>query len=202
MSGIESRPSEPQPELGPAMRALPPRWQKAATALFITKGDRTKALRLVGYNGNPNGGGIKVTAHRMFQDPRMRAAVRELAAAMIEISEPELLATTFEILRDTTQDAKDRLMAARMIWDGANPVMTKHKIEVEHHLSSDELDVQHYRALQKIGAPMSAFLARFGHNGLARVQTRILAEEAKQKQIEHSADVVDGEYQEVTADER
>jgi len=133
----------------------------------------------------------------MFQDPRMRAAVRELAAAMIEISEPELLATTFEILRDTTQDAKDRLMAARMIWDRANPVMTKHKIEVEHHLSSDELDVQHYRALQKIGAPMSAFLARFGHNGLARVQTLIMAEEAKQKQIESNAGVVDGEYEEV-----
>ena len=133
----------------------------------------------------------------MFQDPRMRAAVRELAAAMIEISEPELLATTFEILRDTTQDAKDRLMAARMIWDRANPVMTKHKIEVEHHLSSDELDVQHYRALQKIGAPMSAFLARFGHNGLARVQTLIMAEEAKQKQIESNAGVVDGKYEEV-----
>ena len=63
MSAVEIRPNEPRPEFGPAMRALPPRWQKAATALFITKGDRTKALRLAGYNGNPNGGGIKVTAH-------------------------------------------------------------------------------------------------------------------------------------------
>jgi hypothetical protein len=43
---------------------------------------------------------------------------------------------------------------------------------------------------------MSAFLARFGHNGLARVQTMILAEEAKQKQIE-GAGVIDGQFEEV-----
>jgi hypothetical protein len=67
---------------------------------------------------------------------------------------------------------------------------------------SDELDAQHYRALQKIGAPQEAFLARFGHNGLALVQTMILAEEVKQKQIEGSAGIVEGEFEEVTADER
>ena len=110
-------------------------------------------------------------------------------------------ATTFEILRDTTQSAKDRLMAARMIWDRANPVITKHKVDVEHHLSSDELDVSHYRALQRIGAPMSAFLARFGHNGLARVQAMIAAEDARQKQLTNQADVVEGEFQEVSDDE-
>jgi hypothetical protein len=180
------------------MRALSPRWQKAATALFVTNGDRTAALAMAGYSGNSRGG-LRVSAHRMFQDPRMRAAIRELAESMIATSEPELLAITFEILRDTTQGARDRLAAARLLWDRARPLTTHHKVEVEHHLSSDELDQQHYRALQKIGAPTSAFLARFGHNGLARVQAMILAEETKQKQIEGS--VVDGEYEEV-ADER
>jgi hypothetical protein len=190
------QPTEPQPELGPAMRALPPRWQKAATGLFITKGNRSAARRMAGFSGTSENANAE-EACRMFQDPRMRAAIRELAAQMIETSEPELLATTFEILRDATQDAKDRLMAVRLIWDRARPLVTQHKVEVEHHLSSDELDQQHYRALQRLGAPMSAFLARFGHNGLARVQAMIVAEDARQKQIGSSAGTIDGEYEEV-----
>jgi hypothetical protein len=192
-------PNEPQPELGPAMRALPLRWQRAVTALFVTKGNRSAALRAAGYKAKPNS--LHVIASRVFADDRVRATVREVAARMIEIAEPELLATTLDIMRDTDNRAADRLAAARMVWDRANPVLNKTKIEVEHHLSSDELDAQHYRALQKLGAPQEAFLARFGHNGLARVQAMMLAEESKQKQIESSAGVVDGEYEKVT-DER
>jgi hypothetical protein len=188
--------SEPQPELGPAMRALPLRWQRAVTALFVTKGNRSAALRAAGYKAKPNS--LHVLASRIFADDRVRAAVRECAGRMIEIAEPELLATTLDIMRDTGTRPADRLAAARMVWDRANPVMTKHKVEVEHHVSSDELDAQHYRALQKIGAPQEAFLARFGHNGLARVQAMILAEEAKLKQIEAPADVVDVEYEEAS----
>jgi hypothetical protein len=190
---------EPQPELGPAMRALHPRWQKAVTALFLTKGNRSAALRAAGYKAKGNG--LHVLASRIFADDRVRAAVREVALQTIETSEPELLAVTLDIMRDTATRPADRLAAARMVWDRANPVLNKTKIEVEHHLSSDELDVQHYRALQKIGAPMSAFLDRFGHNGLARVQAMILAEEAKQKQIEAGASTIDGDYEEVTTDE-
>src|SRR5215469_181573 len=199
MSALETRLNEPQPELGPAMRALPLRWQRAVTALFVTKGNRSAALRAAGYKAKPNA--LHVLASRIFSDERVRAAVREVALQTIETSEPELLAVTQEIMRDTATRPADRLAAARMIWDRANPVMTKHKVEVEHHLSSAEIDVQHYRALQKIGAPMSAFLARFGHNGLARVQTLILAEEAKQKQIESNAGVVEGEFEEVETTE-
>jgi hypothetical protein len=193
-------PIEPQPELGPAMRALNPRWQKAVTALFVTKGNRSAALRVAGYKAKPNG--LHVLASRIFADDRVRAAVREVAARMIEIAEPELLATTLDIMRDTGTRPADRLAAARMVWDRANPVLNKTKIEVEHHLSSDELDQQHYRALQRLGAPQTAFLARFGHNGLARVQAMILAEEAKQKQIENGVGVVvDGEFEEVETTE-
>jgi phage terminase small subunit len=136
--------SEPQPELGPAMRALPLRWQRAVTALFVTKGNRSAALRAAGYKAQPNS--LHVLASRIFADDRVRAAVRECAARMIEIAEPELLATTLDIMRDTATRPADRLAAARMVWDRANPVLNKTKIEVEHHLSSDELDAQHYRA--------------------------------------------------------
>lgn len=184
--------NEPAAEFGPAMRALHTRWQRAVLALFQTRGNMTAALEIAGYKAD-NRNSIKATAWKIFHDDRVRAAVRETATRMIEVTEPELLATTLDIMRDAGTDARDRLMATRMIWDRANPVINKTKIEVEHHLTSDQLDVEHYRALQKLSAPQSAFLARFGHNGLARVAAMIAAEDAKHKLIE-------ADYREVETD--
>jgi phage terminase small subunit len=178
------------------MRALPPRWQRAVTSLFITQGNRTEALRLAGYD-HKNRKSLAVTACRLFQDKRVRQAVREVAAEIIDTAEPELIATTFEILRDTTTDPKNRLAAARLLWDRSRPVLTQHRVEVEHTLTTAQLDESHYRALQRIGAPESAFLARFGHNGLSRVAALVAAEDAKQKRIADQSDAIDGECTEV-----
>jgi hypothetical protein len=179
---------DPVPELGPAMRALHPKWQRAVVALFATNGDRTKALRLAGYTV-PKHNSLKVMAHRIFADDRVRAAIREVAGANIDIAEPELLGTTMAILRNVGEKASDRLAAIRMVWDRANPVISKHKLDVEHHVSSDERDMQHYRALKRLGAPPDAFLARFGVHGIRRVEMMIVAEEAKRREIE--GEVVD-----------
>ena len=165
------------------MRALNPRWQKAVTALFLTGGNRAAAVRMAGYKAKRDNS-LYVRASRLFADDRVRAAIREEAAKHIEIAEPELLAATLSIVRDTDKRDVDRLRAIAMIWDRANPVLNKHKIEVEHHLSVDETDMQHYRALQNLGAPQSTFVARFGYNGLARVEAMIAAEDTKHKQIE------------------
>jgi hypothetical protein len=188
--------SEPDPEFGPAMRALHPRWQRVAVALFATNGDRTAALRLCGYKAD-NGAALKAQASRLFADNRMRAAIRELAAAHIDIAEPEMLSATMSILRNVGEPGTTRLAAIRMIWDRANPVMTKHKIEIEHHVSNDERDMQHYRALKRIGAPQEAFISRFGPNGLARVEALILAEETKRREIE--GPTIETEYEAVEA---
>lgn len=193
MTDVVATSNDPVPEFGPAMRALHTKWQRAVLALFQTRGNMTAALEIAGYKAD-NRNSIKATAWKIFHDDRVRAAVREVAGRMIETSEPELLATTFEIMRDAGTDTRDRLAAVRMVWDRANPVLTKHKIEVEHHLSSDELDLQHYRALQKLGAPQQAFLDRFGVNGLDRVQAMVALEDAKHKQIETDYhEVIDGE---------
>jgi len=189
----------PEPEFGPAMRALNPRWQKAVVALFLTDGNRAAALRMAGYKGKPSS--IYVLASRIFADDRVRAAIREEAGKQIDIAEPEVLGTVMSIMRDANKRDVDRLHAARMIWDRANPVLSKHKIEVTHTLTNDERDMQHYRALRRLGAPQEAFQARFGHAGIARVEAMIAAEDAKQKQIASQAGVVDGEFEEVNVDE-
>ena len=177
---------------GPAMRMLPARWQKAVLALFATRGNKSAAYRAAGFNASGIKS-VKANAWRLFQDDRVRAAVRETAVRFIDLSEPEVLGTVLEIMRDSGAKAADRLSAARAIWDRANPVLNKTKIEVEHHLSVDETDMAHYRALQKLGAPHSAFLDRFGFNGLPRVEAMVAAEDLKHK-------VIEGSFQEVTPD--
>jgi hypothetical protein len=188
---------EPTPERGPCMRALPQRWQDAVDNLFLTNGDRTHALEMTGYNGTSRKG-LNVTAHRIFADDRVRAAIREECAKRIDISEPELIAHTMDIMRNVGETARDRLNAISMIWSRANPVMTKHQVQVEHVLTDAERDIKHYRALQQIGAPRDAFLARFGANGIARVEALVLAEEARIKEIE--APAIEVEYEEAAAE--
>jgi hypothetical protein len=192
MTDITAASNEPVAEFGPAMRVLHTRWQRAVLALFETKGNKTQALRLAGYKAD-NLNSIKSTAHKMFADPRMKAAVREVAISYIDLAAPEVLATVMEILRNADVKSADRLAAGRMILDRGLPITTTHKIEVEHHLSVDETDMAHYRAMQKLGVPQSKFIDRFGHNGLARVEVMVAAEDARHKLIET-------DYQEVETD--
>ena len=184
MSNLPARHNhEPQPELGPAMRSLYPRWRKAVLALFLTDGNRAKALQVAGYNASSSKS-LANMASRLFSDERIRLAIREECAKRIDTTEPELISTTLSIMRNSGEKAADRLRAVDMMWQRANPVMTKHKIEVEHDMSTDERDIAHYRALQKLGAPQQAFLDRFGPNGLPRVEAMVIAEEAKRQEIE------------------
>lgn len=189
---------EPEPEMGPALSAIPARWRKAALALFHTKGNQSEALRLAGYNGKP--ANVRISASRMFADERMRAAVREIAVSQIELSEPAALAVTLEIMHDQGGLARDRLTAARMLWDRSRPVETRTKIDVSHVLTSEETEMQHYRALQRIGAPQKAFTDRFGVNGVARVAAMIAADDAKAKKIEAGV-TIDADFEEVSNEE-
>lgn len=187
-------PREPSTELGPAMRALPPRWQKAVVALFAHRGNMSAAYRAAGFNPSPtHEASVRTSAWRLFHDPRVRAAVREVAVSSIDISEPETLGTVLEIMRNNNEKAQDRLAAARILLDRSNPVLHKTKIEVEHIVSMDELDVTHYRALQQIGAPRKAYLDRFGANNLSRVEQLVAQADAKAKAIDTSYEEVPNE---------
>jgi hypothetical protein len=178
---------------------LPARWRLAVLALFEMKGDRTAAILAAGYRAKP--ASLNVMASRIFADDRVRLAVAEECKRRIDTTEPEILETVAAIMRNPAEKATDRLRAAAMIWDRANPVMTKHQISVEHHVTQDEKDIQHYRALKSLGAPRDAFLARFGPNGLARVEALVLAEDAKVPPLAGDA-VIDGvEYEELPADD-
>jgi hypothetical protein len=186
------------------MRALPPRWQKAVMALFACGGNQSLAYRLAGMGGKdaspvgPATTAVRANSTRLFADPRVRAAIREYAITQIDVAEPEVMHTVLEIMRNANERPADRLKAAAMIWDRAAPVVNKLRVDVEHHLSVNELDVKHFRALAKLGAPRQAFIDRFGVNGLARVEALVTADDLRQKQIE--GPTIDAEYKEANDD--
>jgi hypothetical protein len=198
----EIRSGELPPELGPAMRSLPTAWQRAALAIFETNGNRSDALRKAGFKfKTPHS--CQAYASRLFLDPRMRAAVSELMAYMLESIEPELFGAVLQIMRDNKGDAKDKLRAAAMIWDRARPIKTMHQVHVEHHLTTDEIDMAHYRALKKLNAPHSTFLERFGTNGLPRVEAMVAVDDAKVRQVtDQSGSVIETQFEEVSDDQQ
>ena len=190
-------PRDPTPELGPCMRVLPARWRHAVEALFLTNGDRSKALEMAGYKSD-NRESLHVQACRIFKDDRVRAAIAEELAKEIDISGPEMFGMARIIARNPGERAVDRLRAMGMFIDRSNPIMTKHQITVEHHLTDDERDIRHWHAMKKLGLPPDAFLARFGPNGIARVEALVLAEEAKRREIE--GNTIEAEYEDVSED--
>ena len=135
-------------------------------------------------------------ASRIFADDRVRKALREEMDRRMDTYQPEMLGVTLEIVRDIATRPMERLRGAAMIWDRINPIQSRHLVQVEHHLSSDERDVEHWRALKKIGAPNETFLARFGANGLPRVEALVLAQEAKRRVIDDGA-TIETDYEEM-----
>ena len=119
--------------LGPAMRALPSdRWRAAAVARFMVasggRGGNTAACRAAGFVGAPDS--MKVTAHRVFHDARMLAALHELGEQFLRGGVPDAIAVVHEIMGDKKH--KDRLKAAMGIINYAHPAQTAHHVTVEH----------------------------------------------------------------------
>jgi hypothetical protein len=174
-------------ELGPAMRALSTRHRAVVYSLFDCGGNRTEAMRRNGYGRGDSykaKKNLNSEASRFFSDRRIRAAIREQCEAQLAFIEPELLANITSIANNKREKTADRLRALSMIWDRSRPIESKHTIAVEHHVTNDERDVQHFLAMKKIGAPPDAFLRRFGANGMARVEALVAAEEARRRQLD------------------
>jgi hypothetical protein len=80
--------------------------------------------------GDTTPGSMKVTAHRVFHDPRMLAALDELGREFLRGGVPDALGVVYEIMGDERH--KDRLKAAQVIINYAHPVQTAHHVTVEH----------------------------------------------------------------------
>jgi hypothetical protein len=118
-----------QVQLSDAMKRLPnDSWRAAAYARFYVA-DNTEACRLAGF-ADKSRGSLNVTAHRLFHDPRMLLALKELGEKHLVAGIPDALRAIDEIVAD--REHPDRLKAAKMRIDRAYPLQTTHRVEVEH----------------------------------------------------------------------
>jgi phage terminase small subunit len=128
---------EAEDGLGPAMRELSERQQAfvRATVELGRQGvqDNSLAARQAGY-GRDSEGALRVQAHRLAHDPKIQAAIQEVARKEVVLA-AAVIATpvTISIAMNEKLPAKDRLRACEMLFNrGGMPQQTEHKVTVEH----------------------------------------------------------------------
>jgi hypothetical protein len=198
MTALAKRKQEMWGELGPCMRALPSnRWRAFVECLLLEPpghGAQTNAARRAGF-GHARTSPLNMAkiASRSMRDDRIVAAIGEECRKLLRGGAPDAVKALQNLVRNP--EHRDHVRGIALVLGRTDPEIQQHKIEVEHYVTNEERDIQHYRALKKLGAPAEAFLARFGPNGLARVEALILAEEAKRREIEDTGTTIVAEYE-------
>jgi hypothetical protein len=201
-------------ELGPAMRALNPRW-RAFVEFYLLEtftnshkanyGAQARAARKAGF-GSPKTT-TRAMAHmawRLMRDDRIIAAVAEESRKLLRAGAPEAVKAVHAGIRNP--DHKDHARFVAMVLDRADPVESKQLIEVTHkHLDPDQEALEELRALRSLGTAPEKLIELFGTNGLDRLErieaadTNRRAREAKV--IDHIAVAPDEEVIEVATEE-
>jgi phage terminase small subunit len=116
MNDVTGTPTVPDPEissLGPAMLALnEPQRRFAIAAVMYPLAKDWQIAKAAGYSDRSHGG-LRVTAHRLFHDERVLAAIRECADKEIRGSAMLGIATMKKIVRNDLH--KDQLKAAQTL---------------------------------------------------------------------------------------
>jgi hypothetical protein len=173
------------PQWGPAMQALSPRRQQFVIHLFDEdapakgKGLLQQAARRAGL-GNAQGTStdkaISCISSRIFNDPRVQAAVREYGRTMVRSLAPAAVQAVRALIANSKH--KDHARGIAMILDREWPAESTHNVKVEHYTAPTP-------------AATEAVLKRIAE----------LAKQAGMPKLPAPTDAVDVEYAEVPADD-
>jgi hypothetical protein len=180
-------------QLGPAMKALPNDQWRAFAEHYVTEkpghGALAAAARKAGFGKKSTPANVAKIAWRMSRDERMIAAIAELSRAIIRVGAPQAVNAILNVIMDPTH--KDHVRACDIVLSRADPVETRHKMEVIHKtVDPDQEALEELRALRQLGTPRKTLLELFGHNGLDRIEALERADAARRAD---EAKVIDGE---------
>ena len=198
-------PAEDESDLGPAMLGCSKQERIFVRALFEKPGHGAgaRAARAAGYGGE--GGATNTparSANRLFNRPRVIAAIGELTGQLLRSEAPMAVKTVKEIMRDTTH--KDRLKAARTVIERADPAETRFSGEMHHTISSapgsDAEGIKLLAWLKSQGANQELLLNMFGLNGLPRLERKLIEFENGQRAEPNGGNgkPVDAEFVEIS----
>ena len=179
-------PTEDESDLGPAMLACSKQERIFVRALFEKPGHGAgaRAARAAGYGSK--GGATNTparSANRLFNRPRVIAAIAELTGQSLRSDGPMAVHVTREIMAD--KNHKDRLKAARTVFERADPAETRFSGEMHHTISSapgsDAEGIKLLAWLKSQGANQELLLNMFGLNGLPRLERKLIEIEKVQR---------------------
>jgi hypothetical protein len=94
---------------------------------------------------------------------------------------------------------KDHARFVAMALDRADPIETKHSMEVVHKVVDPDTEaLEELRALRQLGTPREKMIEIYGGNGLARLEALEAADTAQRAQ---NAKVIDGEAVEIETED-
>jgi len=150
---------EPVPEWGPKMAALPSdKWRNFVVALFESegppegKGRKIWAVERAGFgkdDGTSTNKVLSTIANRIFQDPRIKSAIREYA----EMYSHRILPAAMRAVKHGIYDNahKDHARFTSMVLDRTIPVETISTVKIEDHRPAATAE-QIERVIQRIEA--------------------------------------------------
>jgi hypothetical protein len=181
-------------ELGPAMKALPnDQWRAFIEFYLLEKpghGAQTNAARRAGF-GNPKTTPLNMAriASRLMRDPRMQAAIAEVARQIVRGGAPEAAKALLNLVRNP--EHRDHARGIDMLLSRADPIISKQQIEVTHKtIDPDQEALEELRALRALDTSRGKLLELFGPNGLERLE---LLEATDRARRADQAKVIEGE---------
>lgn len=128
-------------DLGPAMAALNEKQRLFVLNYALTGGNTTQAAVQSGYGGNPQSS--YQTGHRLLQDPKIRAAIKEDAERRLN-NGAGLAAAGLIQIGLTSLDEKNRIKAYTTVLSlaGINPVARHEHVHVHQTAASIESEIR------------------------------------------------------------
>ena len=171
-------------DLGPAMAGCSKQERLFVRALFehAGHGAGAKAARVAGYgNKDSPTGTFARSANRLFNRPRVIAAIAEVTGQSLRSDGPMAVKTVREIMKDKTH--KDRLKAARTVIERADPAEQRFSGQMDHTITdnrvgSDAEGIKFLAMMKRDGANREFLINFFGANGLPRLEKLLARDEA------------------------
>jgi phage terminase small subunit len=178
MANKQLVPLEPA-ELGPAASKLTSRQLRFAVALVseVTPGPKAAeaAAIVAGFKSGRD------YANRLAHDPRIIAAVEELARQRLTLDVPQALDTLRSAMSD--KFSKDKVRAATALLDRVIPTKQELTVKAEP-IDRTKAAIEHLRRLQDMGASHEMLLRKFGPQGLQHFQELARQQDASRNVID------------------
>ena len=160
------------------MKSLPSdRWRAFVSHYILdgTLGAPGRAYVAAGFESNPDC--VRQNAWRLLQDPRIIAAISEQTKRVFRAGFPLAVQVLHHILANG--EDRDKLKAAAILLERADPAQSSHRLDVVHHTSPEDELYEEFVAMMRLGVAHEKLRDLFGGNKLPTLQQRYDAEQAK-----------------------